>query len=256
MGDVFETFTQQLINDKGEPLYYGDSGTFTTTDTGIPITAMEVRERLFRAIIDCEWLIFLLLTKRPENVNGMVPPQWINGHWPRNAWIGTTTENQEYANIRVEHLINIPAKIRFLSVEPMLGPVDTYEAINDSQGSIAGREFNEYIQWVIVGGESKHKDPKAAAIMQDEWVDRLRRQCGRMKIPFFFKQWGEWVPFRNIPNDTLLNNNLKELDQYPSRIINGQSYHCIGKKFSGDEIDGKQYHNFPKEADLTPGDYR
>src|SRR5690348_736847 len=97
------------------------------------------RERLWDLIDETPWLDWQLLTKRPENVNRLVTPAWHTGAWPENVWLGTTVEDQRRAEERIPELLNCAAKVRFLSCEPLLGPVDL-----DLDG----------IQWVIVGGES------------------------------------------------------------------------------------------------------
>lgn len=120
---------------------------------------------------------YQILTKRIERVMEwhLKRPTRIN--LPSNIWIGTSVENQEMARRRIPELIKVRAKIRFLSVEPMLGPVSIYSWRKD-------------IQWVIVGGES---GPKARPLKPD-WVRALRGECKALGIPFFFKQWGGLRP--------------------------------------------------------------
>jgi protein gp37 len=118
-------------------------------------------------------LDWLLLTKRPERIPMLLPEDWGAGY--SNVWLGTSVENQDYANARLPHLAQVPARVRFLSIEPML------DAINlSATGSLAS------IYWVIVGGES---GPKARP-MEPEWVDQLKTECAQAEIPFFFKQTG------------------------------------------------------------------
>lgn len=257
LGDVFEANDTQLVNHKGEPLwttaeYYrlhtGYQGNLFTPikeqSTGTPVTHSVVRERLFRCIEEYRGLIFLLLTKRPENVYLMAPAKWMHGGWPDNAWIGTTAETQEYADERVKHLIEIPAPVRFLSVEPMLGPVSYREALARSR-AVAGRLHRDYIQWVIVGGESR-RDGKTrdARIMQLEWVKRLGQECITDGIPFFFKQWGDYIPFSQIPDGAEMpDSNMAET----SVVIGDNDYYCLGTDANGDRLDGKQYHQFPAQ---------
>jgi protein gp37 len=97
------------------------------------------RSRLWSLIEQTKNLEWLLLTKRPQNVSALVP--WRNS-WPDNVWLGTTVENQKYAAQRIPFLAQHPAKVLFLSCEPLLGPIDISEW--------AGRPIN----WVIAGGES------------------------------------------------------------------------------------------------------
>lgn len=138
-------------------------------------------------------LDLLLLTKRPENVMRLVPVEWRE-HWPANVWIGTTVENQAAADERIPHLLQVPARVRFLSCEPLLGPVKL-GALRASQLGVYGAS-RPYIDWVICGGESgPHARP-----MHPAWAESLRDQCAAARVPFFFKQWGEWtVCRRDLP---------------------------------------------------------
>lgn len=132
------------------------------------------RERLWELIAQAHWLDWLLLTKRPENVSAMAP--W-GQDWPPNVWLGTTVENQEYANRRTPVLSEIPARVRFLSCKPLLGPLDL-------------RKWLDAIHWIIVGGESG----RAARPAEKNWVEAVRDQAVAARVAFHFKQWGEWAP--------------------------------------------------------------
>jgi protein gp37 len=124
------------------------------------------RARLFEIIAETSQLDWLLLTKRPENIIRMLPCPL-----PRNAWLGTTAENQVAWDIRLPLLLAVPAAVRFVSAEPLLGPITMNGNIPD---------------WLIVGGEC---GPGARPI-ESAWVESLCEQCSRDKVPFFFKQWG------------------------------------------------------------------
>lgn len=159
----------------------------------------KLRGDLAEAIQDHPELDFLLLTKRPQNIL-----QWAEhccftktrNTLFENCWIGTSVEDQETATKRIPNLIMIPAKVRFLSCEPLIGPVtigwalglakegDTWAQRADLNG------IPKSINWVIVGGES---GPKARP-MHPLWAESLRDQCQAAHVPFFFKQWGEWCP--------------------------------------------------------------
>jgi protein gp37 len=134
-----------------------------------------LRDRLWRLIADTPWLDWLLLTKRPENVAGMVPAGYMNGGWPENCGLGATVENPRYARERIPALVACPARFRFLSCEPLLGALDV-----DLTG----------ISWLICGGESGAK----ARPMHPDWARGLRDQCRAAGVPFHFKQWGEYLP--------------------------------------------------------------
>lgn len=122
--------------------------------------------KVFNSMRQAHWHTFQVLTKRAERLAELAP----GIEWPDNVWMGVSVENQTYAS-RSDFLRKVPAKIRFLSVEPLLGPVEL-----DLDG----------IHWVIVGGES---GPGARPIAE-EWVDKIRKDCENSSVPFFFKQWG------------------------------------------------------------------
>lgn len=139
------------------------------------------RERLWNLIGATPWLNWLLLTKRPQNIETMVP--WA-AKWPDNVWIGTTVEDQTRAEERVPLLLKHPAKCHFLSCEPLIGPVDLSPWTNGDSKTL------HRISWVIAGGESGHN----ARPMLPGWARRLRDQCSEASVPFHFKQWGHWAP--------------------------------------------------------------
>jgi protein gp37 len=111
---------------------------------------------------------WFLLTKRPQNIRDMLPTDW--GEGLPNVWLGTTTENQEEANRRIPHLVAIPAAVRFLSVEPMVEPVDLTPWL-----MLPSHDRSAPISWIIVGGESGG----GARPMHPDWVRGLRDQVAR-----------------------------------------------------------------------------
>lgn len=136
----------------------------------------EARQQLWHLIESTPMLDWLLLTKRPENMLGMVPRSWAGG-WPHNVWALTSVEQQAQAEQRIPLLQQVPAQVRGLSVEPLIAPVDL-------------APWLAAIDWVIVGGESGHH----ARPMRPEWVRALRDQCRALDVAFFFKQWGTIYP--------------------------------------------------------------
>jgi len=114
-----------------------------------------------------DWHEFQILTKRSQRLNDISK----SISWPNNVWMGVSVENQDYI-YRIDHLRQTNAAIKFLSLEPLLGPLHNLD--------LSG------IDWVIVGGES---GPGARKIEKD-WVIGIRDQCIRSNVPFFFKQWG------------------------------------------------------------------
>lgn len=123
--------------------------------------------KIFDTIKKSYWHQFQILTKRSGRLKELAPKLFF----PKNAWIGVTVED-ESTQFRIDDLRDIPANVKFLSLEPLLGPLPSLNLTN--------------IDWVIVGGES---GPGARNI-KTEWVIEIREQCLKQKVPFFFKQWG------------------------------------------------------------------
>jgi len=141
------------------------------------------RSWLWRLIEDTPNLDWLLLTKRPQNALGMLPWGPNDGAWLRaplpNVWLGTTVEDQRRANERIPHLLRTPAAVRFLSCEPLLGPVDLTHAR-------CSPPSEESIDWVIVGGESGH----GARPFDLTWAQSIVEQCRGAGVAVFVKQLG------------------------------------------------------------------
>ncbi|HBL11091.1 MAG TPA: hypothetical protein DD379_06735 [Cyanobacteria bacterium UBA11162] len=124
-------------------------------------------KKVFEVMQKAHWHRFQVLTKRPDRILAMKDEL----NWLPNIWMGVSVENADYT-FRIDQLRQTGAKIKFLSLEPLLGPLYNLNLIN--------------IDWVIVGGES---GPKARPI-EASWVIDIRNQCQRSEVPFFFKQWG------------------------------------------------------------------
>jgi len=218
---------------------------------------------LWDLIAQTPHLDWLLLTKRPQNILSMLPdPEtgvkpWGRG-WP-NVWLGTTVENQEEAVRRIPHLCKVPAAVRFLSCEPLLGPIDIRSACE-----FPGRDYGEVvIDWVICGGESG----PGARPMHPDWTRNLRDQCDAAGVPFFFKQWGEWREFDNggateevydeaidrvlaaavrpafVTQDARFFQNSDDVPiDTPARLIER-----VGKKAAGAMLDGREHRAFPDQ---------
>jgi protein gp37 len=131
----------------------------------------DVRGRLLAALAESDALDVQLLTKRPENILRMVPPAWLKS-WPEHIWIGTSVGDQKSAETRIPHLLKVPARVRFLSVEPLLGPVALDDLVCEDGGpgerhysalecDVAAEDDSDWngatIAWVIVGGESGYR---------------------------------------------------------------------------------------------------
>lgn len=127
----------------------------------------EYVQDVFRVMARADWHLFQVLTKRSERLADVA---W-RLPWPDHVWAGVSVENQDYL-WRMDHLRRVPAAVRFVSLEPLLGPVTGLDL--------------EGINWVIVGGESG----PGARPMEQEWVIDIRDRCVEAGVPFFFKQWG------------------------------------------------------------------
>lgn len=170
------------------------------------------RDRLARLISETPNLDWLLLTKRPHLVARLAP--WGDA-WPSNVWLGTTVETQKWVELRLPHLAAVPARVRFLSCEPLLGTLELSSWLTTS------------IHWVIAGGES---GPKARA-SDPEWFRSLRDQCLRAGVAFHFKQWGAWAP---VPGSN--QNGLR---------LGGTQLSRVGKRRAGRRLDGVEWDQLP-----------
>lgn len=178
------------------------------------------RERLWALIERTPRLDWLLLTKRPGNIKHVYP--WA--HSPReNVWLGTTAETQKWADIRIERLLSVDARVRFLSCEPLLSSID-----------LTAWLANKQIDWVIAGGESGGQ----ARPTHPNWIRALRDQCHESNVPFHFKQWGHWSP------------EAKRLDE-PRKIEFEDGFGMTElltwkpKKVSGRILDGRTWDGYP-----------
>jgi protein gp37 len=144
-------------------------------------------EQVWNTMADTPRHTYQILTKRPRRMLQWTRERETRGHPPLpNVWLGTSVENQDWANKRVPLLLETPAAVRFLSCEPLLGSIDLSGLIPD-RNALAGPPV---VHWVIVGGESgPHARP-----MDGDWVRALRDQCVERKVDFFFKQWGGRTP--------------------------------------------------------------
>jgi protein gp37 len=141
---------------------------------------------VFRSMRSASLHTYQVLTKRPGRMSSLLN-RWQGSSnltglvdLP-NVWLGTSVENQRWAEIRIPKLATTPSSVRFLSCEPLLGPIDLRALLGDAL---------EQLHWVIVGGESgpRHRP------MDSAWARSLRDQCEEAGVPYFFKQWGGRTP--------------------------------------------------------------
>jgi protein gp37 len=156
---------------------------------------------------------FMLLTKRPEVLvehlkNSMIA-QFFDKPTP-NLWMGVTAENQDRADERIPILLRIPAVVRFVSVEPMLAPIDlTFVGEKLTRALLPLNAPAPHLDWVICGGETG----PGARPMYTDWVRSLRDQCVAADVPFFFKKWGSWHA-DSVDGDGIIDG--KEWRQFPA----------------------------------------
>ena len=209
-------------------------------------------DRVFAVMALCPQHTFQVLTKRPERARAYLDAR--HEDWSRddavwgeihrlhdagakldpqreislplpNVWLGTSVENQAAAEARIPHLLATPAAKRFLSCEPMLGPVNLINVA-------------EKIDWVIVGGES---GPNARP-MHPGWARGLRDQCVEAGVSFFFKQWGEWAP------EALAGIDWWGEDRFHEWEADGIAAARFGKKKAGRSLDGVTHDGMPSAA--------
>jgi len=209
---------------------------------------------------------YIILTKRPGRMIDFF--EWLGlGVLPQNIWLGVSVENQETANERIPLLLQTPAAVRFLSCEPLLGPVDIRDALNGypeqvssgysvtremamdaGEPSLEGMQYggNEWVQtippvdWVIVGGESG----PGARPMYPDWARQIRNDCQTAGVPFLFKQWGN-----NLPSDQWAGESLPNPCSILHYGLEPISFYGVGKTRAGRLLDGIEWNQYPQELE-------
>jgi protein gp37 len=199
--------------------------------------------------------------------NAMVPARYEDyvPPWPNpSIWCGVSIEDQATADERIPHLLKTPAAVRFLSCEPLIGPVDLARACpcgyycDESVGHVdhpfvvtQGQCHGDGIHWVIVGGESG----PGARPMHPDWARSIRDECQEAGVSYFFKQWGEWGPVGSHDNKRILMERDGRCSPYDPPL--GVARHAreglatlyrVGKKAAGRLLDGREWNEFPQVA--------
>ncbi len=247
-------------------------------------TSFEEINAVFSVMSDNDQHVYIVLTKRPQRIidfynwKSSFGVPWVPKN---NVWMGVTAENQQTANERIPKLLKIPAAVRFVSVEPMLGPVDLeiisakywgneykkgFEGIN--LGVLQGGKNTKtpwHINWVICGGESG----PGARPMHPDWARSLRDQCQAAGVPFFFKQWGEWLPWElDAQPPFIKSQNGQTIDSNGINIYNTETgktnpkwddglwtvpenlspccFEKVGRKAAGNLLDGVKHEEYPQ----------
>jgi protein gp37 len=229
----------------------------------VPFTFID---KVFAVMARAHQHTFQILTKRPKRMCDYLTAKstrervFISGHvlplcalaglpeWPLpNVWLGVSVENQEAADERIPLLLQTPAAVRWISAEPLLGEVNLEEVELPSEFNLSptlpglinalspadDRRFYTAparLDWVVAGGESG----PGARPMHPEWARALRNQCKAAGVPFFFKQWGDWVSVSEVPGHG-------PHHQFPD----GATVRRVGKKLAGRTLDGGEYSEYP-----------
>lgn len=214
------------------------------------------RARLWGLIRETPNLTWLLLTKRPQNVAGMVP--W-GEYWPRNVWIGTSVEDQRRADERIPVLLDLPAVVRFISAEPLVGPVNLTSVgagFNCLDPEDTGHDDGLHwwpgptVNWVISGGESGRN----ARPVHPDWLRTLRDQCQAYAVPYHLKQLGAWAPVlpdewqNRKASDWLVRHDGKAwplAEPHGAEDGTEVTVRRVGKKAAGRLLDGRVWDEFP-----------
>ena len=155
------------------------------------LVPLDFVQKVFQTMRRARWHTFQVLTKRADRLLNLSPSL----EWPTNVWMGVSVERSDYA-WRIDRLRRTGAAVKFLSLEPLIGPLDSLD--------LSG------IDWVIVGGESG----PGARPMERKWVVSIRRQCRAQRVPFFFKQWGGVLKQRA---GRVLDG--RTYDEFPARVL-------------------------------------
>lgn len=236
------------------------------------------RVDLLTLIANTPNLDWLLLTKRIGNAHAMLDDaladlscgltRWADTPWP-NVWLGATVCNQEEADRDIPKLLEIPARVKFLSIEPMLGAMDIGDFLTSGApccrtGFVQGSQMetgycetcgghvgdsihdparHDSLDWVIVGGESGLR----ARPMHPRWVRDIREQCAVAGVPFLFKQWGEWIAGENddAPGDFRARYG-RVPERWPTDMCGVHTLFKVGKKAAGRVLDGRTHDGFPR----------
>lgn len=169
-------------------------------------------------------------------------------YWPLpNVWLGVSAEDQKRADLRIPALLDTPAAVRFVSAEPLLGPIFLPQSLGKwapdwshpawhevrtpprNPYTVKQLDAREVLHWVIIGGESG----PGARPMHPDWARSMRDQCVAAGVPFLFKQWGEWAPVATADDQTVMTESYEPMRR-------------VGKKRAGRELDGCTWDQYPE----------
>jgi len=209
-----------------------------------------------QTIAKCPQHTFQILTKRAARMKEIFSgyteyTTFFKGKPLPNVWLGVSVENQHFADERIPLLLSMPAAVRWISAEPLLGPVDMRVWLNPPPYPIGPGHWPG-IDWVVCGGESGAN----ARPMHPDWARSLRDQCKAAGVPFFFKQWGEWARWepslgtdhvQHMAVDGRTGSSPGWVDGYKNITIT-EPIVKAGKKKAGRLLDGREWNQFPQVA--------
>lgn len=196
-------------------------------------------DNVFDAMETTDRHVYQVLTKRSSLMRRYVRDRYREGKVPKHIWLGVSCSDQLTADANIPHLLETPAAVRFVSLEPLLdavkflrlyGPGRSWDWLTGEREDMFGKNVTPRIAWVIAGGESG----PGARPMNPDWARSLRDQCVAAGVPFFFKQWGEWGPH---PADITIRGRI--------RLDDGQYVRRVGKKRAGRLLDGREWNEMP-----------
>lgn len=208
------------------------------SDLGHESIPLDFTDRVFGYMNMCRRHTFQILTKRPKRLREVVLHALDEeglSVFP-NVWLGVSVEDQETADERIPLLLETPAAVRFVSYEPALGPVDLSRWV-----------IHPRLDWVIAGGES---GPKARPSHPD-WFRAVRDQCQAAGIPFFFKQWGEWIPRDQDPNFEMGTGLMRSCLAGDGKSGEVGIWRRVGKKRAGRNLDGREWNEYPQTKEVN-----
>lgn len=211
--------------------------------------------RVLTAMSNADQHTYQILTKRPDRMRELFSRKtWYDDYsglyqtGRENWWFGVSVENQATADERISLLLQTPAAVRFVSLEPLLEAVNLSKWLSLDQWLV--NPLNQSgpgpvtLDWVIVGGESG----LGARLINPQWARDIRDQCQTASIPFFFKSWGAWFPrsqWQDNP-DLILPDDDCCIEGRNLKILNDDIMHRVGKKRAGRLLDGQLWEQYPK----------
>jgi protein gp37 len=203
---------------------------------------------------------FWALVDAARQVRGFAPLPGDAPHILENAWIGVSTENQKWADVRIPALLQTPAAVRWISAEPLLGPISLRGWVERLPVEDGG--YSTYLDWAVIGGES---GPQARP-MHPDWARALRDQCVASGVSYHFKQWGEWTEAFRAQASHLIHVNGTVIPRgdgttdFPYGSDSGRDQDLVdrghqgwirarrvGKKAAGRDLDGRTWDEYPRE---------